>query len=376
MSVFLTAYYRPKPGGLCKRLFRGIRVILERGHSVHYVAVREFPIQHPDCHFHRLWWPASWRTDSLPFWLWLHLSMPWVLLVVGLRHRVDGLFTFSVNYGALMLPLRLVLGVDYRVFMRGDTQRDLAEKGAGRLVRALDRVVERLALWNADVSFVSEAFFERVSARLPAQWMNRAAVLPNEAPEPNQLAPKWAPPLQLAAVGVLNPVKNTEFLLDVMSRGDLAGTDQWHLNVYGTGEELDNLERSVRRRQLGARVHFHGWVDVATVWRSSHLLVHPALHDEAPNAVLEALSHGCPVIVHQTPELKELVGAGGLSLPLEAAAWAEAIAQFCADPAALKRLSQAAVCRARALNFDWEQAFFNLVSDDSHWFASPSTPNK
>jgi len=34
----LTCYYRPKPGGFCKRLFRAINALLDRGHIVHYLA--------------------------------------------------------------------------------------------------------------------------------------------------------------------------------------------------------------------------------------------------------------------------------------------------------------------------------------------------
>src|SRR5215467_11075094 len=59
MATILTCYYRPKPGGLCKRFFRATESLLSRGHEVHYLAVVAFPISHPHCHFHRFPWPQG-----------------------------------------------------------------------------------------------------------------------------------------------------------------------------------------------------------------------------------------------------------------------------------------------------------------------------
>lgn len=67
----LTSYYRPKPGGFCKRLFRAINALLERGHEVHYLSVVEFPIDHPSCMHHKFPWPERY-TDTLIFWAMFH----------------------------------------------------------------------------------------------------------------------------------------------------------------------------------------------------------------------------------------------------------------------------------------------------------------
>ena len=34
MATVLTCYYRPKPGGLCKRLQRTMQALLDRGHRL------------------------------------------------------------------------------------------------------------------------------------------------------------------------------------------------------------------------------------------------------------------------------------------------------------------------------------------------------
>ncbi len=107
MATVLTCYYRPKPGGLCKRLFRAIEALLADGHSVHYLAVQPFPIDHPRCRFHRFPWPGG-ATEGLAFWVALHLFAPFWLLVIGLRQGVTHAFAFGHTYALLMQPLRVL----------------------------------------------------------------------------------------------------------------------------------------------------------------------------------------------------------------------------------------------------------------------------
>src|SRR5438093_1345770 len=73
MATILTCYYRPTPGGLCKRLFRAIESLLSSGHEVHYLAVVAFPISHPHCHFHQFPWPEA-KTHGMIFWFMLLAS--------------------------------------------------------------------------------------------------------------------------------------------------------------------------------------------------------------------------------------------------------------------------------------------------------------
>jgi UDP-glucose:(heptosyl)LPS alpha-1,3-glucosyltransferase len=54
----------------------------------------------------------------------------------------------------------------------------------------------------------------------------------------------------------------------------------------------------MQAQALGARVHFLGALpDVADAYRAATLLVHPTLEDTYAMVVLEAMSHGLPVVV-------------------------------------------------------------------------------
>jgi glycosyltransferase involved in cell wall biosynthesis len=71
------------------------------------------------------------------------------------------------------------------------------------------------------------------------------------------------------------------------------------LSVYGSGPDLSRLQRRVRRLGLSSRVAFHGSVPrevVLGAFAEAVALVHPALHDESPLTVGEALSLGTPVV--------------------------------------------------------------------------------
>ena len=115
----LTSYYRPKPGGLCKRLFRAIEGLLAEGHEVHYLSVVPFPIDHANCHWHRFPWPPD-HTEGLLFWLAFHLLAPVALLHLALRHRVTHTFAFATTYALCLQPARVVARIPLAIFLRAD----------------------------------------------------------------------------------------------------------------------------------------------------------------------------------------------------------------------------------------------------------------
>lgn len=72
------------------------------------------------------------------------------------------------------------------------------------------------------------------------------------------------------------------------------------LLVYGEGPDRDRLVRWTRRNTSGSDIRFMGRVDRDRMMRviaEADVLVHPALHDESPLAVAEALALGTPVVM-------------------------------------------------------------------------------
>lgn len=103
-------------------------------------------------------------------------------------------------------------------------------------------------------------------------------------------------PTKVLSVGRLIPLKGTVLALEAMAGLEQEAT----LFVYGDGPERTRLSRQVTRLRIQHAVRFMGNVDrerlLADVARSD-VLVHVALHDEAPLAVAEALAVGTPVVM-------------------------------------------------------------------------------
>jgi glycosyltransferase involved in cell wall biosynthesis len=101
--------------------------------------------------------------------------------------------------------------------------------------------------------------------------------------------------------------------------------DEYHLVVLGEGPQQQQLESMLSDKRLAGRVRLHGYTDNPWVWygRADALLM-PSRFEGMPNAALEALACGTPVVA--TPE------AGGLSeLAAEVPRHGLAIAEFEAD---------------------------------------------
>jgi glycosyltransferase involved in cell wall biosynthesis len=97
---------------------------------------------------------------------------------------------------------------------------------------------------------------------------------------------------------------------------------QWEWHLAGDGPHRPALERSLRENGLLARVHFLGWKgadDVKKEYAAANLFIHPSRHEGMPNAVLEAMSSGLPIIASRIAGNEELVveGETGLLVPVE-----------------------------------------------------------
>jgi len=73
---------------------------------------------------------------------------------------------------------------------------------------------------------------------------------------------------------------------------------------------------------LGLRAHVeyvgrHSIREAPDVYRRAHVLLHPRVDDPCPNAVLEALASGLPVVHTASGGVPELVGDAGVGVPVE-----------------------------------------------------------
>jgi glycosyltransferase involved in cell wall biosynthesis len=355
----LTSYYRPKPGGFCKRYFRAIRALLEANHEVHYLAVVPFPIDHPKCHFHRFPWPRE-RTDTLVFWALFHLLAPWLLLYMGIRYRISHAFVFGPTYSAIMQPLRLIKRLPVTLFLRGDTIRAHQIKGRSRWVVSLDRWFEGLAIWGVRVYAVSENLARTVMAR--HRWLRPSCcgTLRNDIPVWNIRGDTVIHvPLRLACVGILEPTKNQQLVLQALQYLPKRAA---RLHLYGTGPDEAVLRAMALAADLVADVRFMGWVESEHIWPEVDLLLMPSVTEGAPNAIIEALGQGVPVLASDIPEHREILPVSNLVRLGDPCAWVRRINEVLEHPReSLSAMAANQMAAAQALRFDWAAEFRRRV---------------
>jgi len=98
---------------------------------------------------------------------------------------------------------------------------------------------------------------------------------------------------------------------DVMRRLDPENFSRRKLIFVGDGPLRSTLENEIRTRQLNAQVQMLGWrTDIASIMKSSTVLVLASKWEGLPNVVLEAQAAGLPVIASAVDGCTELIEDG------------------------------------------------------------------
>ena len=251
----LTCYYRPKPGGFCKRYFRAIRALLNHGHEVHYLAVVKFPIDHPKCHFHRLPWPEK-HTDTLLFWFVFHLLTPWYLLAIAIRHDIEKAFAFGPTYSLLLQAVRIGKKVPVALFLRADTIRCHISKRRKTWIVELEKLLEGLAIQGVSLYSVSECLLKTVLRRHNRFVPARSSVFRNNVETlQHKQTVKPPAPLVIGCVGMLESGKNQQLLVRCLR--DLPQAD-CKLLLFGNGPQESTLRKLTEECDVSTQVEFKG----------------------------------------------------------------------------------------------------------------------
>lgn len=160
----------------------------------------------------------------------------------------------------------------------------------------------------------------------------------------------------IAAAASLTKKKGIEYLIEAVKELHKA-FPALKLLIAGDGPERDTLEAKTRALRLEANITFLGaFDDVQAVYAASDVFALSSLWEGLPNALLEAMASGLPVVVTDVGGISEVVrnGENGLLVPArDARALAEALARLAREP----KLRQVLGTRARenARRFSWER---------------------
>jgi GalNAc-alpha-(1->4)-GalNAc-alpha-(1->3)-diNAcBac-PP-undecaprenol alpha-1,4-N-acetyl-D-galactosaminyltransferase len=266
--------------------------------------------------------------------------------------RVESPLVVSFGTSLNILTLKACRGLGRRVVI--SERSDGGLQGWGRLSR---RFYDRADVVTANSRGALRGLESFVDP-------NKLAFVPNPLVLPNGNGNGGAThagraPLFLT-VGRLVRDKACDVLLDAFA---MLGRefDDWRLSVVGVGYLKDALAAQAEALGVAPRVTWHGIVrDPHAFYRAASVFVLPSRTEGMPNALLEAMGSGLPVVVSDgTPGPLELVedGVTGLVVPVDdAAALAAALARLALDADLRRRLGEAARERVRVSEHELPRA--------------------
>jgi L-malate glycosyltransferase len=149
------------------------------------------------------------------------------------------------------------------------------------------------------VLFVSQSNLDLAKRQLASPLPN-ASVVQNPV-NISSIDPEIFPPsstIKFASVARFDVSnKGQDLLLESLSSEKWKDRD-WECNFYGTGEDLDYLQKLTALYKIHDRVKFKGHVsDVRKIWAENHILVLPSRAEGTPLSLMEAMLCGRPSVV-------------------------------------------------------------------------------
>lgn len=118
------------------------------------------------------------------------------------------------------------------------------------------------------------------------------------------------------------------------------------LDIVGDGPDRASYEALARKCSVASRVRFHGWLDqdeLPALYGGSDIFVNASPAEGMPNAVLEAMSAGCALILSDIPTHHELASEPDHALffdPHQPLQLASKLRALCANPGLRRRMGE------------------------------------
>ena len=104
--------------------------------------------------------------------------------------------------------------------------------------------------------------------------------------------------------------KGQDVLFEALSQKQWSNR-QWHLNLYGEGDERSYLEDLALHYGIADRVTFHGFVcDRTDIWRNNHIQIFPTRGEGGPMVLTEGMMCGRTVVITHCGNVREYVQDG------------------------------------------------------------------
>ena len=278
-------------------------------------------------------------------------------------HTPDVVFSPMQTMGGLGRKYPLILTLHDLIYYQHRTPpRDLpAPVRLGWRLFHMSYLPQRLILNRAD----AVATVSHTTAGLMAEHRltsGEVHVIPNAPQQVDQPRPAGRPPSKdLVYMGSFMEYKNVETLVRALNL-----LPDYRLHLCSPVEPARRAQLSALAQRPGQLIWHHGISepDYARLLREATALLTLSRAEGYGLPVVEAMSHGTPVVVSDLPIFQEVIGASSaeeaaqIVKPDDAAAVATSVRRL-EDPATFGRASEAAFSRSRA--YSWEDSAQRLV---------------
>lgn len=228
------------------------------------------------------------------------------------------------------------LGIRLAISERNDPARQ-------SLGRMWDWLRRRFYRYADTVTANSRGVLETLSKFVPSE---KLAYVPNPLAIPPGIENNNDRPPTILSVGRLHRQKAYDILLPAFAQAAI-GHEEWQLQILGEGTLRDSLKKLADDLGIGQRAIWLGNAgSVFSFYRNADVFVLASRHEGMPNAMLEAMACGVPVIVTDaSPGPLERIedGVSGLVVPTEnIQALADAIRRLIEDAELRRRLGSQA----------------------------------
>lgn len=260
---------------------------------------------------------------------------------------------FGLPSGAVAWLLKLLLGIPYIISLRGGDVPGfrpydfwLYHKLAVPFLHIIWRNASAVVANSTGLRDLATAFDPVIN--IP--------IIPNGVdPEKfSEVQHDWAKPRILSVGRVVYQKGYDLALLALAGLKDL----EWEWRIAGDGPQLSSLQTMIDENDLQERVSFLGWQTVDQLkkqYTEANIFLFPSRHEGMPNAVLEAMASGLPVIATRIAGNEELIvdGETGALVPVEnVAELRETLRAFLTRPEMRESMGNAARPRVQQ-SFPW-----------------------
>jgi len=224
---------------------------------------------------------------------------------------------FGLPSGAVALFLKWLYRIPYVVSLRGGDVPGFRPYDF-RLYHKLSAPFLRSIWKNASTIVANSNGLRRLALAFDTRYAIQ--VVPNGV-DLDQFAVAlhaWSPP-HILSVGRVVHQKGFDLALCALSQlKDL----EWTWTIAGDGPQMSMLKSMSQEYGIAPRLHFVGWLSpegLKSQYAAANLFLFPSRHEGMPNAVLEAMACGLPVIATAIAGNEELVvdGETGRLVPAE-----------------------------------------------------------